>query len=220
MSSFHPPTELLMEYAAGSSNDAVALLVACHTTFCATCRSQVAQYERIGASLAMGAPTAPEPSEAPFDKLLDGVLSTLDQQDPGPEPDLPTQDPIFPTPLVHYTGPSNKVAWKRVLPGVYIHELQLRWGDVPVRLTRARAGRAIPLHTHEGYECDLILQGGLHDLSRGGDFERGDVQAADESVTHELCALPGEDCILVAFNEGRAQGRSLAAKLLYRYLGW
>lgn len=216
MSKFHPPVELLMEYAAGSSNEAVDLLVACHNTYCAACRKQVEDFESIGAGLSI--PKVGASGEG-LDDELKALMGQLGDQEELSSASV-DEDPLFPSPLLPYTGPSDKIPWKRVLPGVFIYELDLRWGDIPVRLTRARAGRGIPKHTHEGYECDLILQGGVHDLTRGGDFERGDVQAADETVTHELRALKGEDCVLVAFNEGRPQGRSLGAKLLYRYLGW
>lgn len=219
MSKFHPPVELLMEHAAGSACEAVDLLVACHTTYCVECRTRVAELEGLGARLSLGDAASQEGDAAALSDLLARLDSDASQVDVAAATPA-VEDPLFPTPLLHYTGPSDQVAWKRVLPGVYLFELDLRWGDVPIRLTRARAGRGIPKHTHEGYECDLILQGGLHDLTRGGDFERGDVQAADETVTHELRALEGEDCILVAFNEGRPQGRSIGAKLLYRYLGW
>lgn len=217
MSSHHPPQELLMEYAAGTACEAVSVMVACHATYCAQCRHRVAELESAGAALL---DQGSAPPVADLDRRIEDLLSRLDDAPPEAPATAKVYDPLIPAPLLEYSGPSEQIPWKRVFPGVFVHELKLLWGDVPVRLTRARAGLSIPTHTHEGYECDLILQGGLRDLTRGGDFERGDVQSADETVTHNLAVLEDEDCILVAFNEGRPQGRSVGAKLVYKYLGW
>ena len=36
---FHPPDDLLVEYAAGETPESVSLVIACHATLCPTCRA-------------------------------------------------------------------------------------------------------------------------------------------------------------------------------------
>jgi putative transcriptional regulator len=61
-------------------------------------------------------------------------------------------------------------------------------------LMRFRAGKRTPAHSHEGLEVMLVLQGGFSDGY--GQYRRGDVCVADETVEHQPIADPGEDCLV------------------------
>ncbi len=210
MAEHHVPESLLLEYAAGVADEAESLLVACHLTFCPECRAKVEQLEGLGGLLMSGLEGSGRELSVEPDSLAE------------PESIVRPTDPIFPTPLVELVGPSSKIPWRSVFPGSGVFEmnLPLAHGEGQVRLVRARAGAGVPEHTHRGRELDLVLQGGLRDHARQANFEPGDVQAADESVTHKLTVLPGEDCILLAVNEARVAPRGLWSRLVYSMLGW
>jgi putative transcriptional regulator len=61
------------------------------------------------------------------------------------------------------------------------------------------AGRHTPSHTHLGFEATLVLKGGFSDGI--GEYRRGDVAVADETVEHKPIALPGEDCAVFVVRE-------------------
>ncbi|MGL1147904.1 zf-HC2 domain-containing protein, partial [Vibrio parahaemolyticus] len=55
----HPSNSLLLDYAAGTLDEASSLLIATHLTLCPHCRREVAAAEAIGGSLLDDLPAAP-----------------------------------------------------------------------------------------------------------------------------------------------------------------
>jgi putative transcriptional regulator len=72
---------------------------------------------------------------------------------------------------------------------------------------RIRAGRAVPRHTHRGYELVCVLEGGFSDAA--GHYGRGDVAVADDGVDHQPTADADGDCICLAVTDApvRLTGR-------------
>jgi anti-sigma factor ChrR (cupin superfamily) len=66
-------------------------------------------------------------------------------------------------------------------------------------LVNWRAGHRTPTHGHLGLEAMLVLKGGFSDGI--GEYRRGDISVADESIEHKPIALPGEDCVLFVVRE-------------------
>jgi putative transcriptional regulator len=61
------------------------------------------------------------------------------------------------------------------------------------------AGRHTPSHGHLGFEAVLVLKGGFSDGT--GEYRRGDIAVADETLEHKPIALPGEDCAVFIVRE-------------------
>jgi putative transcriptional regulator len=61
-------------------------------------------------------------------------------------------------------------------------------------LMRFLAGKRTPAHGHHGLEVMLVLKGGFSDGY--GQYRRGDVCVADETVEHQPIADPDEDCVV------------------------
>jgi putative transcriptional regulator len=72
-------------------------------------------------------------------------------------------------------------------------------GMEEVSLVNWRAGHRTPTHGHFGLEAMLVLKGGFSDGI--GEYRRGDVSVADESIEHKPIALPGEDCVVYVVRE-------------------
>jgi len=201
MPTHHPSQPLLMDYAAGTAREPVAVLVATHLALCPACRAEVARLEALGGALLEEA--APEPLS---DAALARALSNLDAASgsagestpraaPGPEtaPDL-----RVPCPLRDYLGEFEKAAWRR--RGAVSEAAVLEaFPGFKTRVLRIRGGTAIPQHTHEGSEFTLVLAGGFSDAQ--GHFLRGDVAEADASVEHRPVADEGEECICLAVTD-------------------
>ena len=200
----HLPDDVLMAHASGVSAPAIEVLVSAHLVLCPDCRRQTAEYEAVGgAALSRQDP-------APVDaSVLDSIMDQLDtgmppERNPAPDTSSVEQDLldgglILPRPILELVA-QTAGRWKAVVPGL-IHEifLPLTHGEMPVRLIRMRGGFEVPPHTHDGTEINLVLAGGYNDDEV--EFERGDVQFSDESVTHSLKIHKEAPCVLLVVNE-------------------
>ncbi len=234
MPNHHVPAEVLIEYAAGAADPGHALVAACHLTFCPSCRAKLEQLEAVGGALVEQLP-APKIELPDLDAFVQATVqaaleSTAPDHDGTLQDANPTahdarrpalvDDPVFPRPLVAAVGPLASLPWRTPYPGVDVHAFELPGSSTILRITRVRPGRGVPPHTHEGLEMDIVLAGGLEDRTRGWEFERGDVQSADASVSHELMVLPGEPCIVLTSNVGWIRPIGLKSRLAYAWLGW
>lgn len=197
----HPPQAFLVDYAAGSAAEPVALIVAAHLTLCPSCRDRVRRLEAIGGVLLEALPSAPVAGDA-----LDAVLARIDRPDP-PAPLAPANqddslDPALPAPLRAYLGCGlDRVAWRPVVRRrMDEYRLPVAGGGSEARLVRIRAGAAAPRHTHEGHELTLVLAGSFTDEL--GRYGRGDMMVIDGSVDHRPVSGPGADCVCLVVTDG------------------
>jgi putative transcriptional regulator len=211
--SHHPSEARLLDYASGALSEPPALLVATHLAVCPACRRAVAELEAVGGALLDLAPPAPLADDA-----LERTLARLDEQAvaPLPAPAAQAGGDALPQPLRGYLGESlDCLPWRRLGP---IAEVRLL-PDFPgftTRLLWARAGTAVPAHTHHGSELTLVLRGGLSDAY--GHFVYGDVEEADGSVAHRPVADEGEDCICLAVTDAPLKLTSRVGRLLNPFL--
>lgn len=200
----HPGDELLLAYAAGSSSEAVSLVVATHLALCPACRVEVERLEALGGVMLETLTPAPLPA-----KLLQRVMSRIheavpEQNGAGADQDAAAvvsgDEGLLPWPLRHYLDrPFDQLSWQSFGPvsGVALV------GDTAgpqTHILRVNPGTTIPLHSHEGLELVLILAGGMRDEARC--YRRGDVSQADSSVTHEQATEAGEDCLCLLATDG------------------
>jgi len=188
--------EWLLDHAAGTAPEAVAVLLRAHLSLCPEARATAARLEAVGGALLDGlAPAAMAPG------ALDAVLARLDAPAPAAPPPAATH-PTIPAALLPYTGADlDRLAWKRVVKGV--DEAVLPTGEVStyrMSLLRIVGGRSIPEHTHYGDELLMVLDGAFEDGR--GHYVRGDVCAADDSVIHAPTADRTGDCLCLAVTSG------------------
>src|SRR5690242_8472215 len=94
----HPGADLLLAYAAGTSGEAVSLIVATHLVFCGECRQSLAVLETAGGVML----TDLKPT-AMAEGALDQVLTRLGAQGARPVVTL-ASDSDVPAPLRAYVG--------------------------------------------------------------------------------------------------------------------
>ena len=216
----HLPEELLVDYVNGRASEAVALAVACHVTLCGRCQGQVDGFDAIAGATLETAPGLPL-----REGVLEKLLARLDTDDaPDEQPATWTPPPAcehaaeslgLPRPLLRYLDCVGGLKWQHRLPGVGIIPLSLAahaMGDIVVRLVRFRAGLVVPLHSHEGPEYTVIFTGALDDA--GVRYGRGDVCVRDAGDRHVQRILPGEDCVVLAVNEGPLVPLTWAGRLM------
>jgi putative transcriptional regulator len=211
--SHHPPEDLLLAYAAGTTGEAVSLFLATHLTLCPGCRLEVARGEALGGLLLGRLEPAGVAKGA-----LDQVLARLDAPPPAePPPAAPAQSSVLPRPLRDYVGDYGSLSWRRVAPGIHKVDLPMALNGIPVRLARLRGGLRVPEHTHGGLELQIVLAGGFTDGP--GHYVRGDVQVGEPEVRHAMRIDLGEDCVTLLVMDARLVQLSLWGRMFAAVTG-
>lgn len=187
----HPSPELLLDYATGALDEAVALAVAGHVSLCPACRAGVRGLEAVGGALLESVTPV-----AVSDRLRARTLAALDAREErttaAPVPEI--RDVVLPAPIrERLDRPLRELPWKRV--GHFYEEYVLPV-DVEgrrVSLLRIPPGRVMPEHDHRGHEYTLVLAGSYSDGE--GVYRRGDFDAKESGHTHRPVAGDGEPCL-------------------------
>ena len=212
----HPSDALLLDYATGTLGEAWSLAVATHLALCPDCRRMVSEMEALGGNLLNS--ITPEPVSA---STFDALMTRLDAEPAVSVPPAPTpatSPPVLPEPLRRYVGgDAATLPWKRLGLGAYQLPIATGGNGPAARLLRIPAGRPVPAHSHRGLELTLVLCGAFSDAT--GNYARGDLQEADESLEHKPHAAPGEDCICLAVTDAPLRFCSIAARLVQPLLG-
>lgn len=150
-------------------------------------RAYVRDLEGLMAETAMDVPCV---AMADADAMLARVFETEIKERPQAV-SRSTRETWMPEAIADMMG-SQDVAWRGKMPG--FKEMHL--GTVEgceMSLFWIKAGRAIPMHTHEGSELTLVLDGGFSDGE--GHYVRGDISIADHKVDHRPVADDDGPCI-------------------------
>ena len=209
----HPGEDLLLAYAAGAADEALSLIVATHMTYCAICRLRGKKLESLGGALLQELPPA-----ALGDGALDNVLARLDSVTPYERPKRAASRDGTPAPLRAYIGGDlSTVRWRKMGPRLAYAPLFKR-GNVTARLLRGVPGADSGVHSHDGSEFTVVLQGGYTDVT--GSYGPGDLQMMEYGMSHNVVADPGEDCINLAVTTGPLKFESLLQKIAAPLFGF
>jgi putative transcriptional regulator len=187
----HIPDEWLLDHAAGTTPEPVAVLVEAHLALSAPARATYARLAAVGGVMLE--------QQSPADLAPDALARMLARIDASPAiaPAAAARAPVglLPASVSAYTGPSiDALVWRRVVRGVEQAALKLgTTSPYELSLLRIAAGKSIPQHTHEGNELLLVLAGAFEDGRAA--YARGDVCAADASVDHAPVADRATDCL-------------------------
>lgn len=188
MIAHHPEDALLLDYAAGSLAEPVALIVATHVALCAACRQAVAALEDAGGALL----AAIEPA-AMEDGAVAAMLARLDEPE-RPAVPPPAADPLLPAPLRPYVRRGlDGLTWRRVSRAIEEARLPIVARGYKASLLRIRRGSVQPQHTHRGHVFTLVLAGGYSD--GGAAFGPGDFDGRDGTHRHQPKVDDDEDCL-------------------------
>lgn len=195
---FHPETELLVEYAAGSLSMAKAMMISLHLQQCPACQQRVKRLETLGGELFAQLDTLPEDSVS--DSLWQQTLAAIAKpKDATLNADGEQRKPK--TNLLQRIAPQgfDQLHWQGIGP-VKTAKLALADDDLgELSLLRIKAGARIPVHHHQGEEWTLVLQGGFSDGF--GNYHQGDFVARADHDQHSPTAAANEDCICITYVE-------------------
>ncbi len=212
----HLDAATLMRYATGDLDPAFTIVVASHLAMCDRCRREVRLFEAMGGDCL---------EEAPEATLSDGAFARLanrlDEGDAGVsnvrEADFGRRSEI-PLPLRRHVGNSlDDIDWRRVVPGVQRHRIDLPETDSSLYMLKIGPGRKMPEHGHGGTEMTLILRGSYSDVL--GQYRAGDVADLDEHVEHQPMVDSDEPCICLVATEHPTRFKGMVSRFLQPIVG-
>ena len=238
MASYHPPTELLAAYAAGTLKNSYALCVATHLEYCSECRAAVQRLNIVGAELMEDlAPTEVSESikSAVFDRLdqIEAGQSSSPSSSASPIGSAFVSD-VGNASVQATTAPSepagnvpkslsyfnisdfSSLTWKKATKAISSSRLFCDVNDARVELLRIMPGGSLGKHTHIGEEVTVILQGSFSD--EDGGYCRGDFMIRDESHQHMTVATNDAECICLTVQDGPIQFTGWFMRLLNPFL--
>jgi predicted ChrR family anti-sigma factor len=101
-------------------------------------------------------------------------------------------------PLNRLIGDINNIDWKTVYKGFKEFKIPLSDND-SVKLIKMDPGTSVPLHSHNGKEYILVLDGSFCD--EYGEYNKGDMQINDQKIKHNPTANNSNGCICLSITE-------------------
>jgi putative transcriptional regulator len=213
----HPEPEELLAYASGSSPEWASLVIACHLTYCPTCRGELELMEELGGALLETAPGGG------FDSThLETLLRTPRASPAAAAPASPRPRaagvPTLPRPLEPYFK-DETVQWRFLVPGVKHIPLTLSVNGIASRIVQFKPGYTVPDHSHEGLEYVLVLSGALSDSETHDVFRAGDLSRREEGTMHAQHATKDMPCVCLVVTSGPVRPKSFMGRILKKMAG-
>jgi putative transcriptional regulator len=202
----HPSDPTLAAFASGTLDEARAVVVAMHLSFCAQCRGAVAKFEAVGGALLdAAAPTAM--SQGALERTL-ARAAAMDRTEALIK-ERPAVEAGLPAPLSHYALGS----WRRLGGSVQFRSVDVASDDgVRVFMLRAAPGTRLLRHRHTGTEWTCVFEGAFrHEFDRYGP---GDFDEADERHEHHPVVEEGATCICLVALQGTIKLQSWLGRLV------
>ena len=113
--------------------------------------------------------------------------------------DLKKQKSNLPNnPLSRIIGDLNHINWKNIYKGFKEFKIPVNDND-SVKLIKMDPGTSVPLHSHNGKEYILVLDGSFSD--EYGEYNKGDMQINDQQIKHNPTACKSSGCVCLSITE-------------------
>lgn len=186
----HPDHDWLEQYAAATLPAPLALVVAVHLGYCASCRRQVEALQALGGALLEElAPVAV--GDALFDRIMQRIDAAPVEMNVASS-EAPRVD--VPRPLRRLIpGGFDALRWDWALPSLRIASLDCGDGQYQMALHRISPGGRVAEHDHRGLELTQVLRGSFSDAE--GIYGDGDFLQREPGQPHSPQAAQNEECI-------------------------
>ena len=101
-------------------------------------------------------------------------------------------------PLTNFLGDLKNINWKSVYKGFKEFKIPTE-DDDSIKLIKMDPGTSVPLHSHNGKEFILVLEGSFCD--EHGEYKKGDMQINDQKIRHNPTACINEGCVCLSITE-------------------
>lgn len=171
MNQWHPSSDQLIEYSAGSGSTALNILISAHLHFCAKCRAQVSEYQSTAAVVfEEQKPVGVETGS--FARLMESIKNSDSIAQIQPiKRQTPTRFPPVVEKLIHHD--TESLDWKRPMKNLRVSHLLTDDQGCILGLHHMKSGGRVPHHAHRGDEISVVIEGGFSDelgSYRPGDF--------------------------------------------------
>ena len=131
---------------------------------------------------------------------LEGIgLKKLKYTDCIKNDNLKKQNSSLPkNPLSSIIGDLNNIDWKSVYKGFREFKVPVNDND-SLKLIKMDPGTSVPLHSHNGKEYILVLDGSFCD--EYGEYNKGDMQINDQQIKHNPTACNSSGCVCLSITE-------------------
>ena len=142
-----------------------------------------------------------------FDSILGDELLNIEDKNPkklkytdciSDQSNTNTQTNTNLNPISAVVGNLQELNWKSVYKGFKEFELPIKDKD-KIKLIKMDPGTSVPLHSHNGREYILVLDGSFSD--ENGEYIKGDLQINDHDIKHHPSASKNEGCICLSITE-------------------
>lgn len=213
----HPSQELIYQFASGSKDDILNLIIATHIHYCKECQLALdnaedvfgSYFEKISNNINQN-----DFIDKDNTKIFDRIWCKIN--DYSHELDTIINDDVYASPLDKYLRRNqNYLKRKNIIPYVNETILPISKKDIRVSIVEVDAGVNLPEHTHDGYEMTQILSGGFSDNQ--GDYYQGDFVFKNNTHSHSPKIFDNEQCkcLVVRFGNLKFTG---TAGIFYNYL--
>ena len=101
-------------------------------------------------------------------------------------------------PINNFIDSYAALKWKNIFKGFYEYSLKLSTNE-NVKLIKMDPGASVPLHSHNGKEYILVLEGSFCD--EYGKYSKGNLQINDSKIKHTPVACNKNGCICLTITE-------------------
>ena len=101
-------------------------------------------------------------------------------------------------PLTNLIGSIDKLKWKSIYKGFREFNIPLKDSDT-IKLIKMDPGTSVPLHSHNGKEYILVIDGSFCD--EYGEYKKGDMQINDQNIKHHPTACNKNGCVCISITE-------------------
>ena len=210
----HPSSELLNQFVQGELTAGKSIVVSAHMELCESCSAKAKELQALAVSSWVDPSSAvqsDQTSEADYVNMVAGIV-TSSQIKSAPiedlvEVDIDVLDHSIKLPKVLAKAASQGLKWKKVAGG--ISEAQLFIDDeTQCEFIYMAPGGKVPVHTHQGSEATLVLEGSFEDEL--GEYKTSDFIIRDAQHNHQPRSKEGCLCFSVLdsplqFTEGLAR---------------
>ncbi len=102
------------------------------------------------------------------------------------------------TPLTNLIGSIDKLKWKSIYKGFREFNIPFHDDDT-IKLIKMDPGTSVPLHSHNGKEYILVINGSFCD--EYGEYKKGDMQINDQKIKHNPSACDTNGCVCLSITE-------------------
>ena len=101
-------------------------------------------------------------------------------------------------PLTNLIGSIDKLKWKSIYKGFREFNIPLKDNDT-IKLIKMDPGTSVPLHSHNGKEYILVIDGSFCD--EYVEYKKGDIQINDQKIKHNPSACDTNGCVCLSITE-------------------